>query len=521
MEKKMTIEQKKEILEQAKQLKQYQDHPADNSCLPKLTIADIPKHGKYVQTHQIQLNSAPLQIVKSTTNGLSYVRLFFNIEALPQEDHELLPLFASLITTIGAGDMDSKALAQEKEMYTGSLSASTSLQLHYSESGLYQKGFIIEGSCLHRNISKMFDLIETILLSPNFTFYDFMLTRILSNTFAIQDSVIDDAHSYAVAHSASYFNSLARVNENLGGLSQLKYLQQIDQDLPALQALAVRFKKLGERIFNRNVLRGSIVSEAEYIPQLYESFSKLFDQLTILKNKEPSSSCSSSSSSSASPSSSSSLSSPIHHPAHRFMTNEWIFSQKRFHFIPYPVTVNFVSQTIPGVPYSHPDSAALDVCRNLLSIRYLHPQVREKGGAYGSGVTHAAGAHNLLSFFSYRDPNIERTIQVFENSSKWLNQDSFTDQDIEETKLKIFQRLDAPLVPSSHGSVEFLSYITPEMRESKRRQIFEISRKEIHEVAEKYLHFDKSVVSVIGNAQLAENLSPNQWSIIDFSPKTE
>jgi Zn-dependent M16 (insulinase) family peptidase len=42
---------------------------------------------------------------------------------------------------------------------------------------------------------------------------------------------------------------------------------------------------------------------------------------------------------------------------------------------------------------------------SLVSSSYLHPEIREKGGAYGSGAMSGEG---LWSFYSFRDPNTTR-----------------------------------------------------------------------------------------------------------------
>jgi len=40
----------------------------------------------------------------------------------------------------------------------------------------------------------------------------------------------------------------------------------------------------------------------------------------------------------------------------------------------------------------------------IISSSYLHPEIREKGGAYGSGSS--IGLNGLFSFTSFRDPNV-------------------------------------------------------------------------------------------------------------------
>jgi len=42
----------------------------------------------------------------------------------------------------------------------------------------------------------------------------------------------------------------------------------------------------------------------------------------------------------------------------------------------------------------------------------LLPAIREKGGAYGAGC--ALDESGLISFYSYRDPQLEKTFENFE-----------------------------------------------------------------------------------------------------------
>lgn len=60
-------------------------------------------------------------------------------------------------------------------------------------------------------------------------------------------------------------------------------------------------------------------------------------------------------------------------------------SSSQHHVLPLPV--GYLGKSIAtGVAYMHPDHAALRVAGQLLSAQYLHSEVRERGGAYGSGA---------------------------------------------------------------------------------------------------------------------------------------
>jgi Zn-dependent M16 (insulinase) family peptidase len=153
-------------------------------------------------------------------------------------------------------------------------------------------------------------------------------------------------------------------------------------------------------------------------------------------------------------------------------------------FVPIPAQVNFVAELLPTVPFTHPDSAKLKALSSLASSLYLHQEIREKGGAYGSGATTSEG---IWSFYSFRDPNTTRTLDVFAGILKWLKQGSFQEKDIEEAKLRLFSSIDYPVAPSKQGMLEFTNGITWEMRQRHREVILAATRKDLIEVAEKYL----------------------------------
>ena len=56
--------------------------------------------------------------------------------------------------------------------------------------------------------------------------------------------------------------------------------------------------------------------------------------------------------------------------------------------------------------------------RHILSLDYLWNNVRVKNGAYGSGVIfNAFGDFNL---WSYRDPNLTETLEIYYNINNYV-----------------------------------------------------------------------------------------------------
>ena len=90
------------------------------------------------------------------------------------------------------------------------------------------------------------------------------------------------------------------------------------------------------------------------------------------------------------------------------------------------------------------------------------------GGAYGGGCS-ANPTAGVISYFSYRDPNFDRTMEVFHNSNDWIQkQDNFTQRDVDEAKLNVFKAVDKPILPGARGQRLFLSGITDDQFEQHR-----------------------------------------------------
>eukprot|EP00116_Pleurobrachia_bachei_P005449 sb/3465711/ len=149
--------------------------------------------------------------------------------------------------------------------------------------------------------------------------------------------------------------------------------------------------------------------------------------------------------------------------------------------------VNFCSRSFRGAPSAHPDSPKLSVLAALLSSKYLHREVREKGGAYGSGCV---ASNQAVSFFSYRDPNNTATLEVFDRAAQWAAEGAFTDEQLNEAQISVMGKQDAPVAPGSRGLGEFLGGMDLDQRRAYRAGVLSVTRQEVMDVAERYLSPD-------------------------------
>lgn len=171
---------------------------------------------------------------------------------------------------------------------------------------------------------------------------------------------------------------------------------------------------------------------------------------------------------------------------------------------------------------SEEDYGAMLILTELLTMDFLLPSVREKGGAYGAGA--GINDSGIISFYSYRDPQCDQTFENFERAVVDVIDGKFNETMLNEAKLLAFQKLDAGVDPSLKGLVQYTRGYTDEQKMRLRLRALEVRQEDLVYVAEKYIMsaIEKNKTSrVVFGSQNAEfsALENDGWSIynpIDF-----
>lgn len=172
------------------------------------------------------------------------------------------------------------------------------------------------------------------------------------------------------------------------------------------------------------------------------------------------------------------------------------YTQWSDHFgfaIPSEVAFNAMSIKAP-YSYTDPKCAHAMLAAALMNHLYLHTHIREKGGAYGAG-SHFDTARGVLSFYSYRDPNIIETFAHFEQALNFLKTAQVTETQLHEAKLKVLQSIEAPISPSSRGAVahqRMLTGLTKQHRDQHKKAILRASIDDVYEVVDQFIQTRQS-----------------------------
>ena len=103
-------------------------------------------------------------------------------------------------------------------------------------------------------------------------------------------------------------------------------------------------------------------------------------------------------------------------------------------------------------------TGALRVLKVIMSYEYLWMQVRVKGGAYGCMCQFGKTGESY--FVSYRDPNLEKTLEVYEKAADFVAGFEADGRTMTQYIIGAVSALDMPLTPAAKGNYSLAGYMT-------------------------------------------------------------
>ncbi|CAG8794889.1 1882_t:CDS:2, partial [Dentiscutata erythropus] len=348
----------------------------------------------------------------------------------------------------------------------------------------YEEGIIIASHCLDRNINQMYDIMQQLLRETNFDNVEKLRTIIYGNATNMMNSVVESGHAYAKTFAASRIAPAMGSSEIYGGMTQVYFMNKL-ATTEDFQSIINKLKEISSYLLSKPSLQVAITCDAEAVDQnevMLKKFLTSFPDVT--------------------------------------KSNSHAFEQPKFQmspekaFFPLPFAVNFSAKCFRGIPYTHPDGSKLQVLASLMKTHYLHREIREKNGAYGGGAMYSP-ASGIFSFFSYRDPKTLETLETYKQAIDWVANRKFSQQEMGEAKLSIFQSIDAPISVAQEGLIYFEDRINDDMRQLRREQLLSVTEDDIKEAAkilEQQERSNWSSVAIIGEGK-PEILEGGKWKV--------
>ncbi|XP_074650710.1 presequence protease, mitochondrial-like isoform X2 [Tubulanus polymorphus] len=477
----LTDDEKIEIHKKGLELAELQNMKEDLSCLPCIKVSDIDRRVLPELVESRIYNQVPLQTSEQTTNGVTYIRVLCDTSIVPQHLQPYIPLFCNIVTRMGADDYDFKELSQEIESKTGGIAAQPHICQNHSNIQQFEEGIIFSSYCLNRNTSDMLDLLLKIFHRLDLSDTNRLVTLIGMTAADMANSLADSGHRFAMSLASGNLTHASHINEQWNGVSQVTLMKDIAK-MSDHSEILTKLRNIAELVLHKDGMRCAVNASPDWMESAVLHVEDFIDRFPNLN-------------------------------ASRIL-QERIFEPdiKNIH-IELPFAVNYASQSFRTVPYCHEDFPKLRVLSSLISSKFLHREIREKGGAYGGGCT--AANPGVISYFSYRDPNSMKTFSTFDESIRWVSTGSnYTQQDIDEAKLSVFQQLDSPVAPGNKGMTLFQTGVTDQMRQTHREALLGVTKSDISDAAERYLvkRQDNMCCALLG-PENSETRGTESWNV--------
>ncbi|KAF3937629.1 hypothetical protein ABW19_dt0207093 [Dactylella cylindrospora] len=469
---------------------QEQAKSEDLSSLPTLHVKDIPREEEAIDIRDSDIDGVKVQWRVAPTNGLTYFRAFVNFDDHPDELRKYLPLYASALFRLGTRGKQMEVIEDEIKLKTGGITCTPFSSTNPLDLDKYQEGILFSGYCLDKNFPDFLEILRSIIVETEWSRISKIHTLVQGMASGAIDGVAGRGHAYARGFASAHLTPAAQIAETTGGLAQVKLINDLARSENYYMAVNA-IKSIGLVPQGRgNPMRLAVTCGEEAVADNEKHIRTYLNGLT------PSSTT---------------------YPKEEIPLNE---AEGTKSFFPLPFQVNYTATALRTVPYTHEDSAALSVLGNMLTHKHLHHEIREKGGAYGGGAGQG-GLSGVFSFYSYRDPNPLNTIEVIKKAGDFAVNKQWTERDLEEAKLSIFQGIDAPKSLSSEGMLRFLEGISHDMKQTRRQRLLDVTAKQVQEVAQRYIveGFEKNQESTVVLGEQKDWANPeNGWAIYEMSP---
>lgn len=471
----MTPLEVENLVEETKNLKVYQQTPSTKqelATLPTLKRSDIDDEVIPIsnKVHEIE----GIKVIQNDyfTNGIGYLHLLFNVDGLEEKYVPYVGLLVKLLGNMSTTNHSYQELDNEINIQTGGINCSNDIYA-LEEREKYQYVVHVEEKVLFNNVDKGCDLLLEILNSTIFDDYTRLHELISEQYVYLQSRIVSSGHITALTRALSYINYGHKIKDLTSGIGYFQLIERLEKNFESeKENIAEVLKMISKSIFRKDNLVISYTANDE-------GFSKLVPNINKF-----------------------SFSSSQNELSYNYQFSKELLNEG----FKTPSNVQYVARVGNYVQNGYSYTGALEVFKKALSTDYLWMKVRVDGGAYGCMC--GFGVDGNTYFVSYRDPNIDNTLQVYDNILKFIDEFNPDEDDMTKYIIGAIGDINTPLTPYQKGVRSLSLYyrnVTVEKLKEIRHQVINCTKEDVlalRDLVKSVL--DENAVCVIGNENKIE-----------------
>ncbi|XAR59465.1 hypothetical protein NMG60_11015307 [Bertholletia excelsa] len=481
----MTEEDLAELARATNELRLKQETPDPPEALktvPSLSLSDIPKNPIFIPTEVGDINGVKILRHDLFTNDVLYTEVVFDMTSLKQELLPLVPLFCQSLLEMGTKDLDFVQLNQLIGRKTGGISVYPFTSCIRGREDPCSH-IIVRGKAMTGRTEDLFNLVNCILQDVQFTDQNRFKQFVSQSKARMESGIRGSGHRVAAARMDAKLNVAGWIGEQMGGVSYLEFLQglekKVDEDWSGISSSLEEIRK---SLISRNSCLVNLTADGKNLENSEKFVSKFLDSL---------------------PSSAAIEAVPWN--ARLPCTNEAIVV---------PTQVNYVGKAANIYDTGYKLNGSAYVISKYISNTWLWDRVRVSGGAYG-GFCDFDTHSGVFTFLSYRDPNLLKTLDVYDATGDFLCGLEMDDDTLTKAIIGTIGDVDAYQLPDAKGYsslVRYLLGVTDEERQRRREEILSTSLRDFKEFANAIEAVkDKGVVVAVASPDDVDTAN-KEWS---------
>ena len=398
-----------------------------------LTVADLGDGARTAPGERELLAGA--QLVHHPSAGSLYLNFYYDLGNVKPENMPYLDLLTDVLDELDSTEHTAQQLNTLRSTWLGDSRTQLDIWTGRQEGAPCHAKLSLCLSLLERSLEKAVELggewlYDTILTGPA---AEAAFARVLSQQkLNMEQQFIQQGNVYAATRASAHYTVDGAVSERCSGVSYYKFLCGVQE--------RGNWAALGEKL---DALRTEVLQHAELTVSLYGSEDALAKLRTLL-------------------------------PDSRFAAEGRAAAKPYVEPLTPPVNEAFIIDG--GVNYDvqvwpmerRSDRKAL---ARVMSYEYLWHNIREVGGAYGTGMLTRAGAE---AYYTYRDPHMAESYETFAKGPAELAARSYTEKDLTDSIVGTVSEMDKPMKPCAEAKEldrRYFCGITDEMLAADRRAL--------------------------------------------------
>ena len=458
-----------DIVKNTKSLQEWQNSTDKKEDLEKIKSVDakeVELKNPFEETFFEEYKGINFSHYDTVTNGISYSKLLFDISDFEVEQLQYASVLSYLLFNFNTKNKTEAEVIKEIGANLGGISSYVDVFRKYKSEECEVK-FIISSKNLVEKAGELAKILDETTLYADFEDKEALYNVLLEIKLMLESRFKNSGHAFVARRISGFYNPQSKLASYHGEYDFYLFISELvnnyEQNSDKIKEQLYTVTSL---IFNQTRLLVNFVGNKEEYTNFKETISSYLAKYPSELDKQK---------------------------GLEIKLEEQGYSEG-FYF---DSLVQYV-----GAGYNINDYTGTHlVLRHILSLDYLWNNVRVKNGAYGSGVIfNAFGDFNL---WSYRDPNLTETLEIYYNINNYIANIDADEKDLNKYIIGTLNSLDVLMSPSAQAAYSLNKYITNSPVEVYDKLVNEIKNTTVEDLRKLATEFEniksKAYTCVLGS----------------------